>query len=219
MDNASKALRIAGAVLLGLMVTSLLIFALNAWQKYKKADYQSIQNQQTTKFNAPFDAYNKKSLRGSDMVSLGNKLNSTNRSMAGEPNYNMYSKSDTEKKNMNYRYPETDLMPVRAFVAFCSRNPPYNNIVPTDLPGQLDYEGTLTIYNNFPGDTNKYIDLDDYVQNIYNDDELVKKVKEKSGQEVRKVFKGYYFECTKVEFDNQNGRYCRLFFKQVFKIN
>ena len=51
MDNAAKALRIAGAVLLGLMVTSLLLFAFNMWQNYHKANYQSIQNQQTTKFN------------------------------------------------------------------------------------------------------------------------------------------------------------------------
>ena len=55
MDNAAKALRIAGGVLLGLMVTSLLIFAINAWQKYQKANYQSIQNQQITKFNSTFD--------------------------------------------------------------------------------------------------------------------------------------------------------------------
>ena len=69
MDNAAKALRIAGGVLLGLMVTSLLIFAINAWQKYQKANYQSIQNQQITKFNSTFDAYNKKALRGSELVS------------------------------------------------------------------------------------------------------------------------------------------------------
>ena len=93
MDNAAKALRIAGAVLLGLMVTSLLLFAFNMWQNYHKANYQSIQNQQITKFNSSFDAYNKKALRGSDLVSLANKVNSTNRSLAGKSSYDTYGRN------------------------------------------------------------------------------------------------------------------------------
>ena len=227
MDNASKALRIAGAVLLGLMVTSLLLFAYNTWTKYQKTNLETIQNQQATKFNATFDVYNKKALRGSDLVSLGNKLNSTNRAMAGEPDYNVYDKSDVIKKNMNYRYPETDLMPIRAFVEFHNNTSgyPVNTAPLATLPGMdyyfsdvlnEEYYGPLITYTH--GASSYYIDLDEYIQKIYNNDKLYKLEKE-AGLENRKVFKGYYFECTEVEFDNRNGRYCRLYFKQVFKIN
>ena len=55
MDNASKALRIAGAVLLGLMVTSLLLFAHSRWTKYQKTNIETLQNEQASKFNASFD--------------------------------------------------------------------------------------------------------------------------------------------------------------------
>lgn len=228
MDNASKALRIAGAVLLGLMVTSLLLFAHSTWTKYQKTNIETLQNEQATKFNASFDVYNKKALRGSDLVSLGNKLNSTNRATAGEPDYNMYDKSDAVKKNMNYRYPETDLMPVRAFVEFHNNSSgyPVNTAPLSTLPGidyyipdllGDDYYGPLVTTYSYAG-SNYYIDLDEYIQKIYNNDKLHDLVKE-HGQDNRKVFKGYYFECTGVEFDNRNGRYCRLYFKQVYKIN
>lgn len=239
MDNASKALRIAGAVLLGLMVTSLLLFAFNMWQKYKRADYQSIQNQQATKFNGPFDVYNKKALRGSDLVSLGNKVNSTNRTLAGKSDYATYGITD-----MNYKFPETELMPIRVFVAFTSssnmNNFSTNPITTLALPGidtyilDPDFSGTLSCYdartylslhnqdnNDFPGANEThyyYVDLDEYVQKVYNNEKLEKKKKE-LGDEFKKTFKGYYFECTGVKFDNQTGRYCRLFYKQVFKIN
>ncbi len=223
MDNASKALRIAGAVLLGLMVTSLLLFAYNTWTKYQKTNLETIQNQQATKFNATFDVYNKKALRGSDLVSLGNKLNSTNRAMAGQSDYTVYGQT-----NMNYRYPETDLMPIRAFVEFHNNNSetdyPVNQDPLGSLPGMTNYfEGNLTSYYGplityTHGASAYYVDLDEYIQKIYNNDELNKLEKE-AGQDNRKVFKGYYFECTEVEFDNRNGRYCRLYFKQVFKIN
>lgn len=228
MDNASKALRIAGAVLLGLMVTSLLLFAYNTWTKYQKTNLETIQSQQATKFNATFDVYNKKALRGSDLVSLGNKLNSTNRSIAGERDYNIYDKSEAEKKNMNYRYPETDLMPVRAFVEFHvnSNETNYPIMDPNALPGMTyyyestlgpeDYYGPLTL--NY-GASGKMVDLDEFIQKIYNNDKLCDLAYKEEKLEVKKVFKGYYFECTGVEFDSRNGRYCRLYFKQVFKIN
>ena len=181
MDNASKALRIAGAVLLGLMVTSLLLFAYNTWTKYQKTNLETIQNQQATKFNATFDVYNKKALRGSDLVSLGNKLNSTNRAMAGEPDYNVYDKSDVIKKNMNYRYPETDLMPIRAFVEFHNNTSgyPVNTAPLATLPGMdyyfsdvlnEEYYGPLITYTH--GASSYYIDLDEYIKKIYNNDKL-----------------------------------------------
>lgn len=226
MDNAAKALRIAGGVLLGLMVTSLLIFAINAWQKYQKANYQSIQNQQITKFNSTFDAYNKKALRGSDLVSLANKVNSTNRSLAGKSSYDTYGKTD-----MNYRFNETDLMPIRVFVNFDGDGDPT-----TMLPGIQVYTGTpLSKYkastyqalynknnNDFPlcgyAPSHYYFDLDEYIQNIYNNDEVVAKAKEENKEDLRKDFKGLYFECTGVVLDKQTGRYCRIFYNQVLKV-
>ena len=229
MDNAAKALRIAGAVLLGLMVTSLLLFAFNMWQNYHKANYQSIQNQQITKFNSSFDAYNKKALRGSDLVSLANKVNSTNRSLAGKSSYDTYGITD-----MNYRFSETGLMPIRVFVSLNTEGDPLSK-----LPGNTIYfnyySETLTKYkastymalynknnNDFPecaeNPNYKYFDLDEYIQHVYNNDKLVAEAKANK-EELRKDFKSLYFECTGAVFDKQNGRYCRLFYKQVYKMN
>lgn len=230
MDNAAKALRIAGAVLLGLMVTSLLLFAFNMWQNYHKANYQSIQNQQTTKFNSSFDVYNKKALRGSDLVSLANKVNSTNRSLAGKSSYDTYGITD-----MNYRFSETDLMPIRVFVTLNNEGNPMNRLPGNNAFMELYPSGSISVYrastymnlynknnNEFPacGDNAnyKYFDLDEYIQRVYNNDELVAKAKEQK-EEVRKDFKSLYFECTGAVFDTQNGRYCRLFYKQVHKMN
>ena len=244
MENASKALRIAGAVLLGLMVTSLLLFAFNAWQKYQKKNLESIKNQQSTEFNGSFDVYNKKALRGSELVSLANKVNSTNKTIAGNSNYRVtYGLT-----NMSYRYEDSDMMPIRIFVAFTyddtlSLTYTQNPVNPIKLPGLVTYTShgelhqdwddhsnnlLISVYRNntypsvFPtinSNGEYFIDLDEYIQKIYNSDKLVAQAKAEEGEEIRKTFKGYYFECIKVDFDNQTGKYSRMFFKQVLKIN
>ena len=81
-----------------------------------------------------------------------------------------------------------------------------HNLIVISARGSIIKEKTLEITEERLKQDNMYI-FDKYY--------LAKANKE----ELRKDFKSLYFECTGAVFDKQNGRYCRLFYKQVYKMN
>ena len=73
MENASRALTIAGTILISLIVISALILMFRELRgnKVQEADIQRIE--QTEKFNKSYESY-KKTLYGSELLSLANKI-------------------------------------------------------------------------------------------------------------------------------------------------
>ena len=74
MENASKALLIGAAILFAVMILSLLMISYQQISSYFSADHEATVIEQTTKFNSQFENYNQKSIRGTDMISLMNKV-------------------------------------------------------------------------------------------------------------------------------------------------
>lgn len=74
MENASKALIMAGGVLLAMLVVSLVIYAWNIFSNYYK--YQdSLENiDDVAKFNMQFANYDRDDVAGYDLISLANKV-------------------------------------------------------------------------------------------------------------------------------------------------
>jgi len=74
MENATKALLIAAGVMLSLMILSLLLIAYNQISSYygDKAEIEYIN--QLAEFNSVFENYNRKNLRGSEVISLMNRI-------------------------------------------------------------------------------------------------------------------------------------------------
>ena len=89
MENASKALIMAGGILITILVVSLLVLFWNQVSDYKKTSSDAEKEAQLSTFNEQFTQYARTDLRGVDLISLVNKVinyNSKKRG-AGEIDY------------------------------------------------------------------------------------------------------------------------------------
>ena len=74
MENASKALIMAASVLIALMIIGALLLMFNSLSNYQSSGDQQEQEQQVTDFNVQYSSYDRDNLRGTDMISLMNKV-------------------------------------------------------------------------------------------------------------------------------------------------
>ena len=74
MENASKALLIAGGVLISLMVISGLILVMRKVGDFQTANQDARLEKQTLDFNNIYESYNRKNISGNEMVSLMNRV-------------------------------------------------------------------------------------------------------------------------------------------------
>lgn len=81
MENAAKALQIAGGVLLSLMILGLIVFSYNNWKSLGQNEHQLEVEAQAVDFNKQFDMYMKNGVYGTEILSLANKINNYNSSV------------------------------------------------------------------------------------------------------------------------------------------
>lgn len=88
MENASKALIMAGSVLITIIIISLFILMANGLTSYKDVNNQVDKSDYVAQFNSQYEKYNRDSVRGSDLISLANKVIDYNKrkSTAGTDN-------------------------------------------------------------------------------------------------------------------------------------
>lgn len=78
MENATKALEMAGSVLIGIMILGCLVFVYSKIAEERKITLSSEKVEQAADFNKDYEAYNRNDLYGSDMFSLANKIENYN---------------------------------------------------------------------------------------------------------------------------------------------
>ena len=96
MENASKALLIAGGVLIALIIIAMFIMMLNKMSNLKNAQQEQIEIEQLAAFNAEFEAYNKKAMYGTDVITLMNK--------AIQNNLNVNANSLGDRRYINIKF-------------------------------------------------------------------------------------------------------------------
>lgn len=74
MENATKALLIAAGVMLSLMILSLLVLGYNEISSYYSDKQKVTQAKQISEFNSKYENYNRKNVRGNDLISLINRI-------------------------------------------------------------------------------------------------------------------------------------------------
>lgn len=80
MENASKALIIAGGILIAMIIIGLLLVMINQVGSYQSSDDRNKKNSQVAKFNLDFERYtDNKGITGADIISLINKINDYNK--------------------------------------------------------------------------------------------------------------------------------------------
>lgn len=84
MENASKALIMAGSVLIALMIIGALLLMFNNLTSYQDTDIQGTREAQIVAFNNQYTTYDRNNVRGSDIYSLLNKVIDYNRRKSTE---------------------------------------------------------------------------------------------------------------------------------------
>lgn len=79
MENASKALIIAGGILIGLITISVLFFMFNRISELAGITSENTQQEELLAFNKGFEAYNKKLMYGVDVITVINKAIDNNK--------------------------------------------------------------------------------------------------------------------------------------------
>ena len=79
MENASKALAMAGGLLLAIIIIAVLMYVVQNTASLKKAEEDKEIAEQITKFNMEYESYEKTLLRGTELVTLINKAIANNK--------------------------------------------------------------------------------------------------------------------------------------------
>lgn len=83
MENASKALMMAGTILISLIVISALIFMFREIRGTKTQGASNQKTQEIINFNKSYESYNK-TLYGSELLSLANKMSDYNKGLVNK---------------------------------------------------------------------------------------------------------------------------------------
>ena len=78
MENATKALLIAGGILLALITLSIFVYSYNQLNLFQNMEQESKDIQLIQKYNTEFEAFNKKIMYGTEVISALNKAISHN---------------------------------------------------------------------------------------------------------------------------------------------
>lgn len=84
MENASKALIMAGAILFTIMVVGLLVYFMSQYRQFPQQQTEQQRLEQVAKFNREYESYDKKKMYGTDVATIVNKAIDNNKKYADE---------------------------------------------------------------------------------------------------------------------------------------
>ena len=107
MENSSLALKIAGGVLISMLIISLVVVSWSRFSKVQKEKVKADEIKSISDFNKEFESYNKDIVRGYELVSLANLANDTNKKYSeveGFKKFNVYISMKSEIRYNNRKY-------------------------------------------------------------------------------------------------------------------
>lgn len=248
MENASKALIMAGSVLIALMIIGALILTFSNLTAYQETNTRSTRSTQMAEFNSQYENYNRKDVRGSDLYSLLNKAIDYNRreSSAGTNWADKGQEIAYEPMVIEFTINKSELVaPDGASRLFTTntytvsgKSNDFGNKVKDeidDLEGEYGQSSLTNLTTNltkiFIDDSSSSQKKKEAVQNFNSASKKktvsdFKEINEKSQirQDVYMYyeyiqFKRAHFDCEKVEYNNETGRITKMEFKFNGKFN
>lgn len=211
MENASKALVMAGGILIAIMILATLAYAAGQWGLIPQSMEQSKEAQQLAKFNQEYESYNKDIMYGSDVVSVLNKAISNNSVISNDtthPNYinvKVIINQGAIGKNTT-TYTTTINKETNA------RRTSQTNTKETMIlkNGEFSLSSNITVFRDLLGDTDKTKKSDADI-----DKDAAGNITETYTVTVPALqeFKKRYFSCTKIQYNSQ-GRINYLEFEE-----
>lgn len=113
MENASKALIMAGEILISIIIVSALLLMFNNLTSYQKVNEQNTEEAQVIAFNSTYEAYNTNDVRGNDLYSLINRVVDYNKRKStegiGEKDEGQYLKYQPMTIKVSFEGKQTEL--------------------------------------------------------------------------------------------------------------
>lgn len=190
MENASKALIMAGSILIALLTIGALMFMFDNISEVERQKDQNAEIEELLEFNRQFEQYDAVGLRGSDLITVMNKIvNYNEKVIEDDDGYNTVKMKIVFKEDFK----------AKIFTATGVDEKTYNKDVDTH---KLEYD---EINRKHTGNLNSLYDAW-----ITKSKDLVSEQKEQLTE-----FKRKYFKCTGIEYDNTSGRVSSMSFEQI----
>ncbi len=183
MENASKALIIAGSVLIAMIVLSVLVWGWNRVSSYYKAEEDAETVQQIYQKNKELESYNKQVIRGYELRSLYNLIDDMNTRYSEEQGYQPIT---AQLKLIEYdkNYPMNEYIDATKKI---------NGNIELPKEGIKDESNNTTPksdFSNFKGDKDTLCKFMKYVYDEY----------DKQG---KKIFNESYFKCVDIKYNGE----------------
>lgn len=242
MENATKALLIAAAIILLTLIISLLVMAYGQASDFFKRQSESTVVEQLERFNKQFDNYNGTTIRGNEMLSMINKVIDYNTLQAEDNGYDKIElqikgiDSETIKNQFKSSNEEDFILDMEDININGSKvlSNLVNNLL-SSLRGDIKHiqESHLqTLEANMSDVLIEGTDTENYEvkkrnslikttlnKNLEEDDnaeELLEKIQEATKKYHQLVqFKRAYFKCTNIEHSDETGRVIKMEFELV----
>ena len=248
MENASKALIMAGSVLIALMIIGALILTFSNLTAYQETNTRSTRSTQMAEFNSQYENYNRKDVRGSDLYSLLNKAIDYNRreSTAGTNWADKGQEMAYEPMTITFKINDLSGLSADGSHSLITETKytvgENSNKFETAIKGEIDrLEGTYgqTSLTNLTTNLTK-IFIDDGASDVEKEEAVKnfnsasRKLTVNNFSEIDEdstirsdvymyyeyiQFKRAHFDCEKVEYNNQTGRITKMEFKFNGKFN
>ena len=209
MENASKALLIAGGVLIAILIVSVLVVTLNIVNSNQKTREKALATEQLAEFNQKYEAYNKKALRGTDIITLMKMAIENNNSATSDNPYYINVVIDLGSDKIEDSSKRTVILDKDKKVKSDETKRNSSSLAGTSKIELGAWNGNVSYKPN------------DKVVRFFNTDstDTVKETKNNNGTTTIEytyspftTFKNDIFQCTNVEYNNQ-GRIKELEFK------
>lgn len=201
MENASKALLIAGGVLIAILIVSVLVVTLNIVNSNQKTREKALATEQLAEFNQKYEAYNKKALRGTDIITLMKMaIENNNKMEVADVGEQYFINIRLELKN-TYTWTKTRI------------NKATGEETPEGIDGRKSISGTISLGE---WKKNNSLSMDKYVGNLFGESIVIK---EENQTETIYTYsplanlKKAVFKCKEIKY-NDNGRIKELVFEE-----
>ena len=222
MENASKALLMAAGVLISLLIVSSFIFMYNHLKSLPKTQEKLLEEEQLIEFNKQYESYNRKNLKGTDVISVINKAIDSNAKYGEQYYVNVTFKLTKDNisdeirvhtsKKVNGKWQISD-EPLKNQNTLFVKNEEYS--INDNIESLINGISDTTLYCDVDGKTDKG-------QKFYKE-EYVDKIFEKEGKKyytknsASVEFKRRTFECKSMEYTDSNTnvrRVCNIVFEE-----
>lgn len=210
MENASKALLIAGGLLIAILIVSVLVVTLNIVNSNQKTREKALATEQLAEFNQKYEAYNKKALRGTDIITLMKMAIENNNSASSDNPYYINVIIDLGNKKIQDTSTRTVVLDKDKKVISDKTKRDPNSLEGTSkiiLGTWID-----KVHYKTNGKVEKFFTTTDFTDSVEEQTESNGNTTITYKYSSFTTFKNDIFQCTNVKYNNQ-GRIKELEFK------